>query len=111
MASAVLVFVLSLAIVLGAYFAFVVLPEQRITRRLHGRLRPEMPAAPPLRGLTRTARPLSSVRRLDALLTRSGSLIAPLRRRVDESGLHITIGMVVLASVLAMLLSFVVMQW
>jgi len=110
MGAAALTFVISLAIVVGAYFAFVLLPEQRKTRRLRGRLRPEVPEAPVLGNLTKAVRPLSSVQGLDVLLTRSGRLIAPLRRKVDESGLRITIGFVVLASVLAMLLSFVVMQ-
>jgi tight adherence protein B len=103
-------FVLSLAIVLGAYVAFVVLPEQRATRRLKSRLRPDAPGATTLAGLTKTARPLSSVRRLDLLLVRSGRLVGPLRRRVDESGLPVTIGLVVLTSVFVTLVAYVAMH-
>ncbi|HEY7005136.1 MAG TPA: type II secretion system F family protein, partial [Sphingomicrobium sp.] len=101
---------MSLTIVLGAYLAFVILPEHRAARQLRGRLRPEGPDAPSLAGLTRTIRPLSAVRRLDAVLSRSGRLIAPLRRTVENSGLAVTIGLVVLASIFAMFVGFTVMQ-
>jgi tight adherence protein B len=110
MGIATLTFVLSLTIVLGAYLVFVVLPEQRATRKLRGRLRAEAPDAPAPAGLTKTARPLSAVRRLDVVLSRSGRLIAPLRKTVEHSGLAVTIGLVVLASIFAMLVAFAAVQ-
>ena len=100
-----------MAIVLGAYSIFVLLPEQRATRRLRGRLRPEtLPTSVRWSGLTKTTQPLSAVKCLDALLSRSGRLIAPLRHTVDHSGLPVTIGLVVLGSIFAMLLGAAVMQ-
>jgi len=110
MTSAVITFVLSLAIVLGAYAAFVILPEHRVSRRLRSRLRPETREVRSLAGLTKAAQPLSAVKQLDAMLTRSGGLIAPLRRTVEHSGLSVTIGLVVLATVFAWLLGAAVLQ-
>jgi tight adherence protein B len=110
MTSAFVTFVLSMAIVLGAYVIFVILPEQRASRRLRGRLRPDTPDVRTLSGLTKSTQPLSAVKYVDALLTRSGRLIAPLRYTVDHSGLPVTVGLVVLGSIFAMLLGAVVLQ-
>jgi len=110
MTSAVITFVLSMAIVLGAYAVFVVLPEQRVSRRLRNRLRPEAPEVRSLAGLTKATQPLSAVKYVDAALARSGGLIAPLRRTVEHSGLSVTIGLVVLATVFAWLLGAAVLQ-
>ncbi len=93
-------FGLCLAIVLGAYWAFVVIPENRSARKLRRRLRAEVvPESLRAGGLTRRAAPLSAFKGLDALLGRSGRLVEPLRRTVDQSGLSVTIGLIVLATV------------
>ena len=111
MSPAAITFGLTLAIVLGAYGAFVVWPERRLASRVRNRLRPEATDAPvALGGLTKTAQPLSAVKRLDALLSQLGGFLSPLRRAVENSGLQVTIGLVVLTSVFAMLLAFVVVQ-
>jgi tight adherence protein B len=95
-------FALCLAIILGAHWAFVVLPEGRAARRLRTRLKAEVvPEGPGADGLTRRAAPLSALKGLDALLGRAGRLVEPLRCTVDQSGLSITIGLVVLASIFA----------
>jgi tight adherence protein B len=95
-------FALCLAIILGAYWAFVVIPEGRSARRLRTRLKAEVVVeGPGADGLTRRAPPLSALKGLDALLGRSGRLVEPLRRTVDQSGLSITIGLVVLATIFA----------
>jgi len=95
-------FGLCLAIVLGAYWAFVVIPEDQSARKLRKRLKAEiLPEGSPTGGLTRRAAPLSALKSLDALLSRSGRLVEPLRRTVELSGLSITIGLVVLATVFA----------
>jgi tight adherence protein B len=110
MLSAAVTFALSLSIVLGAYLAFVIVPEKRAASRLRGRLQPESPEAPVRVGLTKTVRPLSAVKRLDVLLNGLGGLVAPLRRTVDQSGLNVTIGLVVLASVFGMGLAFIIAE-
>ena len=60
-----------------------------------------VPEGPRAGDLTRRAAPLSALKGLDALLGRSGRLVEPLRRTVEQSGLSITIGLVVLASIFA----------
>jgi tight adherence protein B len=101
-------FVVCLVIVLAVYWLFVVLPEDRAGRSLRRRLRPERVET---RGtaagtLTRRAPPLSALRGLDALLGRSVRVLAPFRLAVERSGLPITIGLVLVASLLGALVAF-----
>lgn len=99
-------FVLGLAIVLGAYWLFVVLPETRAGQRLRKRLQSDRPDTPVRGDLMRAMRPLSALRGLDRMLSRSGRLADPLRLRVEQSGLSVTIGVVVLSCVFAALAAF-----
>jgi tight adherence protein B len=103
-------FGLCLTIVFGAYWAFVVVPEDKAARKLRRRLRAEVLPETPAGGLTRRTAPLSALKGLDALLGRSGRLIDPLRRTVEQSGLSITIGLVVLASIFAASSVFVLIR-
>jgi len=104
-------FGLCLAIILGAYWAFVVIPEDKSARQLRRRLKAEVvPEGRRTDNLTRRAAPLSALKGLDALLGRSGGLVDPLRRTVEQSGLPITIGLVVLASVFAASSLYVVVR-
>jgi len=106
MAPAAITFVLCLGIVLGAYWAFVVRPEDQTFRRLRKRLRAEIVETPGREGLTKRPPPLSALKNLDAVLARSGRLMDPLRRTLDESGLSLTLGIVVLASLFAALVVY-----
>jgi tight adherence protein B len=111
MAAIAATFGLCLAIVLGAYWTFVIVPENKSARKLRKRLRAEhVPEVIAADGLTRRTAPLSALKGLDALLSRSGRVVEPLRRAVDESGLSITIGLVVLASIFAASLAFVTVR-
>jgi tight adherence protein B len=111
MLAVVATFGLCLAIVLGAYWAFVVIPEDTSARKLRKRLRAEVaPETPRAGALTRRAAPLSALKGLDALLGRSGRLVEPLRRTVAQSGLSITIGLIVLATVFAASSVFVLIR-
>ena len=104
-------FGLCLTIVLGAYWAFVVLPENTSSKRLRRRLRAEVaPETPIVDGLARRAAPMSALKGLDGLLGRSGRLAEPLRRTVEQSGLPITIGLVVIATIFAASSVFVVVR-
>jgi tight adherence protein B len=104
-------FGLCLAIVVGAYWAFVVIPEDQSARRLRKRLKAEVgPEGTIAGGLTRRAAPLSALKGLDALLARSGRLVEPLRQTVEQSGLSITIGLVVLATVFAGSSAYVIVR-
>jgi tight adherence protein B len=105
-------FLLCLAIVLGAYWAFVVIPEDKSARQLRKRLKADVviEGRSPADGLTRRAAPLSALKGLDALLGKSGRLVDPLRQTVEQSGLSITIGLVVLASVFAASSGFLIIR-
>jgi tight adherence protein B len=111
MLAVVATFGLCLVIVLGAYWAFVLIPEDRSARLLRKRLKAEVPPENPTGGaLTRRAAPLSALKGLDALLGRSGRLVEPLRRTVEQSGLQITIGLIVLATIFAASSAFLVIR-
>ena len=104
-------FGLCLAIVLGAYWAFVVIPEDKSARRLRKRLRADVaPESPRAGSLTRRVAPLSALKGLDALLGRSGRLVEPLHRTVEQSGLSVTTGLVILATVFTALSVFLLIQ-
>jgi tight adherence protein B len=98
MLAAAAAFVLSLGIILGIYWLFVVWPEIRTARALLKRVaaEPEQPAAQT--SLTKKAAPLSTLKFLDGMLARSGHLLDPIQRSIKLSGLRVTIGTVVLAS-------------
>jgi tight adherence protein B len=107
MTPAAITFVLCLGIVLGAYWGFVVRPENQTFRRLRKRLRPEViEEAPGRDGLTKRPPPLSALKGLDTVLARSGRLMDPWRRTLEESGLSLTLGIVVLGSVFAALVVY-----
>jgi tight adherence protein B len=95
-------FAVSMVMVLGIYWAFVVLPEDTAARRLRKRLRPDArPAGPKGEGLTKSAPAGDALKGLDALLGRSGRVIDPLRRTVEHSGLPLTIGLIVVGAGIA----------
>jgi tight adherence protein B len=112
MLAVVATFGLCLAIVLGAYWAFVVIPENNSARKLRKRLRAEVPAEVPTAGrLTRRQAPLSALKGLDSLLGRTGRLLDPLRQTVEQSGLSITIGLIVLATIFASSSVFLIVRF
>jgi tight adherence protein B len=108
MAATIATFVVSLVIVLGSYWVFIVAPEDRAGRKLRRRLKPGVPAATLGGALTRRAPALSALRGLDRLLGRSGRLLNPLRSSVERSGLPLTIGAVLLAAMFLGSLTFMV---
>jgi tight adherence protein B len=110
MTPAAITFVLCLGIVLGAYWAFVVRPENQTFRRLRKRLMPDVVEAPGREGLTKRPPPLSALKSLDTVLARSGRLMDPLRRTLEESGLSLTLGIVILGSVFAALVVYLVVS-
>jgi tight adherence protein B len=99
-------FLLSLAIVLGAYWTFIVMPEDRAGRKLRQRLRPGVPHMAGAGRLTRRDPSLSALKGLDSILGRSNRVLTPLRLSVAHSGLPITMDLVFLASLSAALIAF-----
>jgi tight adherence protein B len=105
---AALTFVLCAAIIGGSYWLFIVRPEDATTRAVRRRLATE-PVEPARRTtLTKQAPPLSALKTLDMLLTRSGHMIEPLQRTIALSALRITVGVVLLGCAFAGLLTFTV---
>jgi tight adherence protein B len=110
MAAPLLVFVLVLAIVVGAYLLFVVRPEQTVERAVRTRLKGHRTRI--LHDSVVKARErLSVIGSLDSTLARTGDALAPLTTLVNQSGLKTTIGAVILASVFAATATIAVVSW
>jgi tight adherence protein B len=99
-------FLVSLLIVVGVYWLFVVMPEDRAGRTLRRRLKADRVETPGGGTLTRRAHPLSALKGLDKLLGGSGNVLTPLRLVVERSGLPISLELVIVASLLGALLAF-----
>ena len=106
MAAAIVTFLLCTGIIVGCYWAFVTSSR--------GCRSPVDTTAPCTRDhttsrkidVTRKAPPLSVVKMLDTLLARSGLLVRPLQATITLSGLPLTVGSVVLACLLATIVTF-----
>jgi tight adherence protein B len=96
MTAPLLVFVLVVAVVMGAYFLFVVRPEAADYARLRKRLRPA--AESPKEDSTVIERPAGVERsQIQQLLAKTGNLIRPIELTIERSGLTMSA-----ASLLAM---------
>jgi tight adherence protein B len=104
MAIVVIVFVMVLAIVFGAYVFFIVRPEVESERAVRTRLKGRR--APIVReSVIKERERLSVVEFLDRAMTRSSGLVSPLAALVARSGLKVTPGAVLLACVFAALVT------
>ena len=113
MAVVLVTFITVLLIVLGAYFVFVVRPEgeerSKLIKRL-GKFRPAEQLIKPGE-LERPIDRLSDVQAIQSILSRAKGLSGPLERLVTQSGLNITVGTLVMASVLLGVLGYLVVNW
>ena len=103
-------FVVVLGIVLGAYFALVVRPESFERSTLLRRLGAKSGAAKAVQ-LERPEERLSNVRAVQAMLSRATGVSGPLDRLVTQSGLKITVGTLVMASILSAVAGYVLVKW
>jgi len=85
-------------IILGVYWTFLIRPEDKAARALRRRLTPAAADRPARTDLTKKDSPLSALKAFDAALNRSGRLFDPVKRSVADSGLPVTVGVVLLAS-------------
>ncbi len=108
----VLTFVLILSIVLGAYYAFVVRPERAEKSKLLGRLATPKVTSQLLKpgDLERPADRLSDVRAIQAMLLRAKGLSGRIERLISQSALQITVGTLVLASMLLGCVGFLIVK-
>ena len=102
MAIVVLTFLVILGIILGAYYGFVVRPETDSRSKLLHRLAKPKTTSHGLKTgeLERPVDKLSNIRAIQATLSRATGLSSALERLIAQSGLTITVGALVLASVL-----------
>lgn len=109
---ALLVFAAVVAIIVGCYWLFVVLPEHQTERAVRARLKGKRPRLISAEGFLKARKHLSAVSILDDVLASREQVVAPITRLIARSGLRITVGMMLLASVLLGLLAFAgVMQF
>jgi tight adherence protein B len=92
MAIVIVSFVLVLAVILGAYYAFVIRPEERQQRAFWRRLRAKAPAREVRSNLLKQAQRLSALPSLDAALRRGGGLVQPIELLIEQSGTRMTVG-------------------
>jgi tight adherence protein B len=103
-AAPVIIFLLVLAIIYGAYWAFVLRPEQIAEQKVRARLKGQRSEA--LRtSLLKARERLSSIGSLDTTLAKSGDALAPLSELVSRSGLKTTVGTVILACIFVALVT------
>jgi tight adherence protein B len=105
-------FIVVLGIVLGAYFALVVRQESFERSTLLRRLGTKngVSAAKTVQ-LERPQERLSHVNAVQAMLSRATGVSGPLDRLVTQSGLKITVGTLIMASVLAAVLGYALVKW
>jgi len=105
---ALLTFVLVTAIVAGVYWLFIERAEAQEASHLRGRLRRSVQAGALTKRLMNDPVRLSDVRALNQVLRRSGQMIAPLQRLIEQSGLKMTVGALVLSCMVTAAVAFAV---
>ena len=102
------VFVGVVALIAGAYYAFVLRQEDQLVDRL----RPKSDAARVRRlGVLKPEERMSSVGPLDEILHRSSSLTRPLQETILQSGVRITLATLLLMSGCAALVGYIIGVW
>ena len=104
MAAAAIIFALVLAIIVGAYWMFIVWPEQVAEQKVRARLKGQ-PSTAIRTSLLKARERLSSIGSLDTTLSKSGDALAPISDLVSRSGLKTTVGTVILASIFIALIT------
>ena len=105
-------FVAILGIVLGAYYAFIVRPESDDRSKLLSRLgKAKVTGASKATQLERPEDRLSTVKALEAVLSRAETFSGPLERLVTQSGLKLTVGTLVMTCVLAACTGYFIVKW
>jgi tight adherence protein B len=107
----VIVFIAVMALILGAYWMFVLRPDQSNEAALQKRLRPDpvVSVQKNVKILKPTER-LSSVAQLDSLLSGMTRITVPLQRDLTHAGMTATVGTVLLSSACLALLGYVLVK-
>lgn len=92
-------FIAVLALVLGAYWVFVLRLDQSDQAALQKRLQPDPVSSIPKQfRMLKPVEQLSSVGRLNTVLGRMGRITAPLQRDITQAGLKLTVGTLLLSA-------------
>lgn len=94
----ILTFVLVLGIVLGAYWLFVARPERATDAALKRRLASGRRIDQVIASVQREEQRLSNVPALQRILSSKGSIVRPVERMVEQSGVKTTVGVVLLSA-------------
>ena len=108
----VLVFAGVLVAALGAYWLLIVKPEEQSQKDLKKRLRatPRERAAMAA-GLLKEKPRLSQVDAIDRLLSAAGNFSVPIQRLIDQSGVQLTVGALLLLSLCSALAGCALVAW
>jgi tight adherence protein B len=98
-------FAIVLGIILGVYWLLLVRPEAAQESAVRARIGGTSKAAKTA-ALLKAPQRLSDMHVLDNLLARAGRFVEPLQRTIDQSGLKVTLGTILLASALTAALAF-----
>jgi tight adherence protein B len=105
-------FGLTLAVVLGAYWAFVLRLETSDDAAMRQRLQPTPAATITKRaGILKATRELSSVASINSVLGQVGRLASPLHRDITQAGLTLTVGTLLMSAGCLGLLAFLVVKF
>ena len=94
-----------LAIILGVYWLLVVRPESARESAVLARIGGQAKAAK-MAALMKAPQRLSDMHSLDYVLARAGRIVEPFQRTIEQSGLKVTVGTILLASALTAALAF-----
>src|SRR5687768_15096931 len=100
-----------LGVVIVPYWLFVVRSEQDETRKLRKRMKVTVAKAPGRIDLMQTEQPLSTVPAVAALLENFDFVTNPLRRKLLQAGLDVTVGVVLQGTVFSAFLAFAVVSF
>lgn len=108
-------FALVVTIILGVYWLAVVRPEfaeqRALQKRLKGSGRRVASAKDVAGGLLKQDAPMSEIPALDHLLRQAGRISRPAQRLIDQSGLSLTVGVLVLLCAVSALAVFALVSW
>jgi tight adherence protein B len=111
MSFVIITFVMTLLVIVGAYWLFVLRPEEQIQTVIWRRLRFKGAGAKARADLQKRVQQLSGVPTFDAVLSRSRSRLRPLEELLDQSGASMRLGTFLLISLACGLLAaFVVLN-
>src|SRR5688572_29022440 len=99
-------FALVLAIVGGAYWFFVEFPQVQQEQAVRRRVRKTTGPSKFTKALMKDRERLSDMGFLDALLARCGQFVGPMQLTITQSGLKVTVGVVILSCLCAAAVMF-----